>query len=291
MNKFKDIERVMIFLELVKGCDNQPCPSYKTLCNLDGTGVSFMNEDTLKEITKQINTQKENLESIGRVDIWAYGCGDTLIHPNFDTMVNLLKDIPFEKTVAVDSNCWKDNNGWGDIMTPVVLFKEGSFDIKELQPITEKWNKHFKDVRFGFILKTLSPELLDEIRKIQCNYEFVKVRSFHHVPLGMDLNCNDIYRYQRTEIKIDLKIQNVTRIPCEDKKAIRVMYRQDGSLRRCLISTTEKTSLNEFLMGDLSDCAICFPQMAGEQMLIFPDKIIVVEKARCVSDLTFDSIS
>ena len=286
MNKFPNIERVMIFIELVRGCENKACPSFKTLCNLgDGARLRFMSESVLEQIIDELLLNRKELKAIGRVDIWAYGCGDSLLHPGLDEAAKKLSVLPFEKTIAIDCNCWRDNTGWGDVFNPVVLFKEGSFDINEIGPLTKKWNKHFKNCRFGFILKNLSNKLLSEIRKIEANHPFIKARSFHHVPLGMNLNYKDIWRYERQSIGIDPSIKNVSRIDCTDKRAIRIMFRSDGSLRRCLVSTTEKTNFKEFLMdNELLDCSVCFPHMAGEQMLIFPDKIIIQEKARCVSD-------
>lgn len=283
--KNSEIERVMIFIELVNGCNNTACPSYKTLCSLSDNPIQFMSKETLSSVVADILENEQALRSIGRVDIWAYGCGDTLLHPELNEMCDLLKLIPFKKTVAIDSNCWRDDIEYGKTLSPVILFKEGSFDIKSLPDIAKKWSKNFSAPRFGFILKTLTQEMVDGIRSIQpwWNYPFAKIRSFHHTPLGENINYKTIDQYIRPEIKVDEGIK-IEKIENTDKKAIRVMYRNDGTLRRCLVSTTEKKTLSEFLEGDLSDCARCWPYMAGEQLLIFPDKILCMDKSRCVSD-------
>ena len=285
MKKLKDVERVMVFIELVKGCDNTVCPSYHTLCGLDETTLRYMSPEQLEEIVESIKENKDALENIGRVDIWAYGCGDTLLHPDLDKMATILSKIPYKKTIAIDSNCWRDNTGWGDFMQPVVLFKEGSFSQDSIYSIARKWNKEFNAPRFGFILKTLTQDYIEKIRNFQCfwNYPFIKVRSFHHVPLGTEIDYTTIAQYSRPPINIGAGL-DVQVVPTLDKKGIRCMYRFDGTLRRCLVSTTEKTSLSEFLQGDLQDCEHCWPYMAGEQILIFPDKILKMESARCVSD-------
>ncbi len=277
----EQIDRVMIFIELVKGCTNEKCESFGTLCSIDKTEPQFMSEDTLNVIIDDILHNSHI--ALNRVDIWTYGCGDPLLHPQLDKMAKLLKRLPYKKTIAIDSNCWRENTGWGDLLAPVVLFKEDSFKIDELSEITSKWNANFNGPRFGFILKRLAQEVLDAIREIQSNHGFIKARSFHYVPLGSEINYKTITNYQRPPMVIEAGIE-VERMPCPDKKAIRIMYRVDGSLRRCLVSTTEKKSLAEFLEGDLSDCDQCFPYMGGEQLLIFKDKVLLMEKARCVSD-------
>lgn len=283
MKNLLGIDRVMLFLELVKGCTNSKCPSFKTQCSFDGDyGLEFMSQETLQKIINEI-MEYEYIGNSVRVDIWAYGCGDSLLHPNLDVMAKIIQQLPYKKTIAIDSNCWKQNTGWGNILAPVVLFKEGSFEPDQLSQISKKWNYAFNGPQFGFILKTLTVEMLRAIRSFQWNRPFVKVRSFHYVPLGTNMDYHIIGQYSRPDIVIDPDIP-ISRIQCLDKKAIRVMYRYDGSLRRCLISSSPKTSLSEFLDGDLSDCDQCFPHMAGEQLLIFRDKIILIEKARCVSD-------
>jgi hypothetical protein len=280
------VERVMIFIELVKGCSNTACPSYKTLCaRTDDQATQFMTKDTLSNIIDDVLSNQEKLESIGRVDIWAYGCGDTLLHPDLDDMAELLSLIPFKKTVAVDSNCWRDNSGWGNVLSPVVLFKEGAFGPATLIETAKKWTQNFSSPRFGFILKTLTPEILTLMRSIEpwWNYPFVKARSFHYVPLGAELSLNQLKEAVRPDIVIDSNI-NIENIGCTDKKAIRVMYRVDGTTRRCLVSGLTKGGLSNYLTGDLSDCAECFPHMGGEQILVYPQKVLRMQKARCVSD-------
>ena len=281
----ENIERVMIFVELVKGCNNIACPSFHTLCGLDEPGLRFMSASQLEKIVQEISDNAQQLEQIGRVDIWAYGCGDTLLHPKLDEMAKILAVLPYKKTIAIDSNCWRENTGWGNLMQPVILFKDGSFTTDSMQKSVRKWSQEFNAPRFGFILKELDNEMVDTIRSIQTfwNYPFAKIRSFHYVPLGGNIDYHTINQYKRPPININGGL-NIETIPCPDKKAIRCMYRVDGSMRRCLVSTTTKTNLNEFLWGDLSDCSECWPHMAGEQILIFPDKILRMESARCVSD-------
>jgi hypothetical protein len=281
----KDIERVMIFIEIVRGCNNKACPSYNVLCSTEDKLPEFMSEKTLNLITQEILNNKERLSMVGRVDIWAYGCGDTLLHPALDEISKMLQIIPFKKTVAIDSNCWRENTGWGNTLSPVILFKEGSFDPSTLSDTAQRWTRTFPSPRFGFILKTLTPEIVSAIRNFQSwwNYPFIKIRSFHHVPLGLDIGPEDVSKFCRPDIIVmdGLEIED---IPMQDKKAIRVMYRVDGSLRRCLVSAESKGNLSAFLDGDLSDCAKCWPTMAGEQILVFPGKILRIKKARCVSD-------
>lgn len=282
----KNIERVMLFIELVKGCSNTVCPSYNTLCGRkDDQAIKFMSPEILTEIVQEIIENKEKLEQIGRVDIWAYGCGDTLLHPDLDEMAEILKLLPYKKTVAVDSNCWRENTGWGNILSPVVLFKEGAFDPATLPAIAQKWVTEFNNPRFGFILKSLTTNIVSAMRSIEpwWGYPFVKARSFHYVPLGEDITPEQITKYDRPPITIsgDLAIEE---IPCNDKKAIRMMFRVDGEKRRCLVSSVCKGGLSEFLDGDLADCDQCFPHMGGEQILVYPNKILRMQKARCVSD-------
>lgn len=277
----KEIDRVMIFIELVDGCRNESCESFGTLCNISKSEPKFMSEDMLNIIIDDILHNSHI--ALNRVDIWAYGCGDSLLHPQLDRMAELLKRLPYKKTIAIDSNCWRENTGWGDILAPVVLFKEDSFKIDELLEITTRWNENFNGPRFGFILKRLTPKIVSAIREIQSNHGFVKARSFHYIPLGTEMDYETVMNYRRPPMLIDPSIK-IERLPNPDGKALRVMYRADGSLRRCLVSTTKKKSLSEFLEGDLSDCDQCFPHMGGEQLLIFKDKILCFEKSRCVSD-------
>ena len=69
--------RLIVFVELVRGCDNVKCPSWGKVCDYDGK--YFMSKQTLLSAISQIN-QTANL-GFKKIDLWAYGCGDSLDHP------------------------------------------------------------------------------------------------------------------------------------------------------------------------------------------------------------------
>jgi len=105
--------RLIAFVELVRGCNNIDCPSFGTVC--DYNGQQYMTENTLNEIINDFKQTLKEKNPFEVIDIWAYGCGDSLDHPNLTNILKLLK-TSFDKigkiSMAIDCHRNIPNGDW-----------------------------------------------------------------------------------------------------------------------------------------------------------------------------------
>jgi len=275
MRDSRSVGRLIVFIELVHGCENKDCPSFKKgLCKYDG--LSIMSMDTLRNVILEIHKAKEELKTFKEVVIWPYGCGDSMQHPQFELCIQALYEAfpQYPISVSVDSHAFKYIPGsWNDVCKVKVMHKLPKGDT--WLPDALKWNGSYKNISHGFILDEITVKFLESLKKLPLS-QLKKGRSFHIVDFGAD----NPDRCQKTPIMIDPDVRLTTKI-YDGYLAKRTMFSYDGSVRRCLVAGTGYKTFEALVKDDLDFCCRCFAKSAGDLIIFNEDGSIILEEFGC----------
>lgn len=272
--------RLIVFVELVRGCDNTKCPSYGHVCDYDGK--YFMSEETLLNAIAQINQTM----SLGfkKIDLWAYGCGDSLDHPDLGWMLRLIQknlDDRIKVSMSIDSQrSFKDGLWWSFLDHIKIVHKNppDNWDVRAYEimshsgydiPIEHKLIT--RKVTRGIVHSAWRVLRFDNVPKVTAS-------TLHDVPLGKER----VDQIKRVPFKIDPSVM-YSKAPYSGLMAKRAMFAYDGSLRTCLIETSTHGSLMSHLLAD-DACADCFKKMGSQLIQFGNESVHLMDLCNCVSD-------
>lgn len=276
----RGVGTAIIFIELVHGCNQSKCPSWGTVCKYTD-GMHFMSDHTLERVLDEIESCKDILNQFQKVDLWPYGNGDPVQHPQLSRMLKTIHErLPYQISLSVDSNSFIP---CGEFIKHTRMKIMHKFPQNGWLQTAERWNREYGgQVQHGVITNNISYNLWQEI--MQSGGQGIKKgRTFLTIPFGGNQLPNELPTYRRVSFEIDKRIP-VERNLYSGSLAKRTMFKWDGSLRRCLVAGTTARTFRELLSGDVSLCAKCFADTGGELANFHKDKIIVEEFACCVSD-------
>lgn len=280
----RGVGTAIIFIELVRGCDNFLCPSWGKVCSASSK-MHYMSEETLGKILPQILDCQEVLYQYDKVDIWPYGCGDPTKHPEFKKMLAKIRTtLPEEwaMSLSVDSHSRISCGDFAEYTRMKIMHKLPDKNGEWLER-ADWWNQEYgNQVQHGFITNTVSYKLWQDI--LSCGGMGTKKgRTFLTIPFGGTRSPDELPSYKRVNFRISNKIP-VVRHLYTGALAKRTMFAWDGSLRQCLVAGTGKRTFRELLEEPVNRCARCFENTGGELINFLDDHVEVEEFACCVSD-------
>jgi hypothetical protein len=271
--------RLIMFLELVRGCNNTECPSYGTVCKYGEQ--KYITENTINDIGKEFRTclNKENPFEV--IDIWAYGCGDSLDHPDLETMLKTVRnnfgDVG-KISMAIDSRrTVPKQNNWVKYMDKIKIIHKipESFDWIDR---AKMWSQLPIQMSHKLITNHISTSLWNQYK----NNPFItelKIVPWHDIELG----TNNPTFTQRKSFTYDDSVPVILG-EYTGRPVRRIMTCYDGSLRRCLVSPTNHQSLNDLILGADNVCRECFPLTGGQLAKFYDDHVKITNAVNCVSD-------
>lgn len=270
--------RLIVFLELVRGCNNSDCPSWGDVCKYDG--LRFMTKETLQKSIEEIRSTLEGEHPFQRVDLWAYGCGDSLEHPDMVVMLDMIKGGLGKYGVlsmAIDSRREVPSGDWYTHLDKIkIIHKQPeAFDWKYA---ASKWSMLPIPMSHKLITNHITEEMWWWWKNCGIAKE-LKAVPWHNVKLGTD-NPEFIQRAKFTfDESVPVVAEAYPGLPVR-----RVMISWDGSLRRCLVSPTKHESIKSLILGKDDICETCFPLTGAELAKFCEDHVVVTPSASCVSD-------
>jgi hypothetical protein len=269
--------RLILFLELVRGCNNVECPSWGSVCQYDGQ--QYMSLETLGRVSKEV---KEAIEDFPfkTVDIWTYGCGDSLDHPEVDKMLNVVRkefDSVGKISMAIDSHRDVLPGKWWKYLDKVkIIHKQAeTFDW-----VTEarKWSTLPRQMSHKLITNKITKSMWKSWKEEDFITE-LKAVPWHDIQLATD---SPVFT-QRANISFEEGVP-FKEGPYPGFPVRRAMINWDGTIRRCLVSPTEYTSIHELITGPDKVCYTCFPLTGGGLAKFYDDCVVSTPSANCVSD-------
>jgi len=272
--------RLIVFLEVVNGCNNKECPSWGTVC--PPREQKFMTPKVIWDLKAKMSKVFKKSNPFEIIDIWAYGNGDTLDHPNLTEMLQLIKSelgVFGKISTAIDSR--------RDI--PKIHKWYISLDkIKIIHKLPETFNwieraKYWATIPVKMSHKLITNKLTSQMWQIWGNgngfITELKAVPFHNIVLGTDnpqFTQRDRFTWEKG-------------LPAEygpypGRPVRRVLITWDGKYRRCLVSPTKHKTLEDLFLGGDEICYECFPLTGSELAKFYPDKVVITPSANCVSD-------
>lgn len=281
-DSFKKTTRLIIFLELVEGCNNTLCPSWERVCSeTNKGGQKFMSEGMLQKIINEINSTLSKKHDFEVVDLWLYGNGDTLDHPKLEEMFSYIKEKlqhPVKISMAIDSRRNILHGGWYKYFDKIKM-------IHKL-PKTFNWVERAKlwaeALPIKMSHKLITNNLTVDMWEAWKGEDFIKELKavpFHNIILGTK---NPIFT-QREKFTVGESV------PFEygnypGRVVRRSLIKWNGKLRRCLVSPTKYETIEELFLNPDDICPTCWPLTGSELAKFYEDKIIITPSANCVSD-------
>ena len=244
-------ENLVAMVELVRGCENTGCPSYGRNCQEDA--IEFMSLDTLNGLAKILLGVTEHFED---VQIYPYGRGDTLLHPNLTAMlircrewfpdasislsIDSMREIPEDDLWLVPLNGISISHKLPEI--PGSNWISRAYNWSNAYSLTE--------VKHRLIVKHITKALIEEIASIEKDFTSITIAPFHEVPFG---DPEPEY-LQREQLFIEYGVQYSS--VEKNVKFERVMFDVNGDLRTCILAPAYSQNIVEHLTGD-KPCNIC----------------------------------
>lgn len=312
-------KRLIVFLELVRGCNNSECPSWNVVCKQ--SDQQYMTSNMLSKISMNIKKTLSTNNPFEIVDFWAYGNGDTLDHPNLVEMLKLLKTELGDYgriSMAIDSRrkmpghyCKGkivDHNSpsrWllkcdtcGALFEGVTSASRGSWvednewwkyldKIKIIHKLPETFDwvsraKEWSNIPIKMSHKLITNHLSNDMWKAWKTESFItelKAVPWHNIELGTD---NPIFT-QRESFTYDKDVPvNYGEYPGLPVRRSLIGY--DGSLRRCLVSPTKYKKIKDLFLDGDDVCPKCWPLTGSELAKFYDDRLTITPSANCVSD-------
>lgn len=272
--------RLIVFLELVDGCKNKKCPSWGSVCT--PRSQNFMSEETLNRVISEMKQVFDAKHPFEVIDLWTYGNGDSLDHPELEKMLWIIKKElgHYAKiSMAIDSSRKNIACHWWRFMDKVkIIHKQPASDwIGRAYYWRGEIDKHIP-MSHKLITNHISKEMWDTWKRDSCLKE-LKAVPWHNIKLGTD---NPIFT-QRESFTFEPGVP-VERGPYPGRPVRRSLIKWDGGLRRCLVSPTQKTTIKDLFLTKDDVCPTCWPLTGSELVKFYEDKIVVTSSANCVSD-------
>jgi hypothetical protein len=270
--------RLIVFMELVRGCNNVDCPSWGVVCKY-GTQKS-MTMDTLKKVNSGIAEALDQPHPFEVVDLWTYGCGDSLDHPELPEMLKAVReDLGHlgKISMAIDSRRDMVEGNWWKYLDKVKI-------IHKL-PDTFDWvsrAKYWSKLPIKMSHKLITNKLTNEMWDIWKNSGFItelKAVPWHDIELGTERPTLT----KRNNIVCETGFPSAPG-PYPGRPVRRAMINWDGSLRRCLVNGTQHISIKDLFLGDDEVCKECFPLTGGGLAKFYENQVTLTPSATCVSD-------
>jgi hypothetical protein len=273
-----------MFLELTRGCDNRACPSWGTVC--DYPEVHFMKSEVLDRATTELHEVLDGEHPFEVVDVWAYGCGDSLDHPALGDMLHRIHDRLGDKgklSLATDSRRSIPGGDWWRALDKIKVIHKQPDDY-DWADAARRWSEALPGL-------PMSHKLI--VSKITCKHwdtwrsqvvaggpiTELKAVPWHDIPLGTDSP-----RFKpRVQITVEEGVPWRAE-PYPGRPVRRVMIAWDGSLRRCLVCPTRHETVRDLVLGEDTICNTCFPLTGGNLVKFHDDYVSVTPSASCVSD-------
>jgi len=279
MNKHIEPTRLIMFLELVKGCKNAECPSFGTVCKQ--TEQRYMSLSTLLDIAKEVKSAlKEKEPKFEVVDLWTYGNGDTFDHPAFQEMLQVVRLLfpDFKLSMAIDSRRDCPEGDWWQYLDKVKMIHKlpETFDWLER---ARYWAHRVPiDMSHKLITNHLSSSMWKTWKKVVWVKE-LKAVPWHNIELGTD---KPVFTQRETfTCDSDIPVENG---PYPGRPVRRALIRHNGKPRRCLVSPTSHKTITKLLLGGDDVCPECWPLTGSELAKFYEDKIVITPSSNCVSD-------
>lgn len=270
--------RLIIFLELVNGCMNSSCPSWNVVCKQ--TKQSYMSKETLIQSCKQIKDVLKNNDLFKIVDLWTYGNGDSLDHPEFYEMIKIIRDEIGEYgkiSTAIDSRREILPGNWYKLFDKIKIIHKlpHTFDWISRAKL---WSEVPVSMSHKLITNRITKEMWN-IWKSGCYITELKAVPWHNIVLGTDSPVF-LQREKFTwEDDIPIEYGPYPGIPVR-----RSLVTWNGKLRRCLVSPTKYQNIKDLFLECDDICQECFPLTGSELCKFYSDKIVITPSANCVSD-------
>lgn len=269
--------RLIIFLELVRGCNNKECPSWGSVCKYDGQ--HYMELKTISQIAEQLKEVLKD-DPFEVVDLWTYGCGDSLDHPEIDKVLKRVRQDLGDSckiSMAIDSRRDILKGTWWTNLSKIKIIHKipESFDWLSS---AKKWSSLPIPMSHKLITNHITNDMW-HIWKTSGFIEEMKAVPWHDIALGTD---SPVFT-KRSKMRFDPELPVVAEA-YPGKPVRRMMISYDGSLRRCLISPTSYQTIKKLAFGKEDVCQTCFPLTGGELVKFHDDYISVTPSANCVSD-------
>jgi hypothetical protein len=272
-------QRLILFLELVRGCNNKECPSWGTVCKYGPE--RFMEEDVLHYFANEFHGVIEKYNPFQVIDIWCYGCGDSLDHPNLSKMLSLAREY-FGKygklSMAIDSRRDIPPGRWYTPMDTLKLIHKMPESYDWLSR-AKYWDSLEINKSHKVLTNHISKHLWDTWLNNKAWMKEFKAVGWHDIELGSD---NPILT-QRQPITCDEGLPAI-RENYYGRRVRRVMFNWDGSLTRCLVHPTKHKTVHDLILGGDDICNTCFPLTGGELVKFYDDHFTITPSVNCVSD-------
>jgi hypothetical protein len=312
--------RLIIFMELVRGCQNVDCPSWGVVCKYEEQ--TFVTSETLNASCQKIKEVLAHTNPFEVIDIWAYGCGDSLDHPHLCEMLSIMKsqlgdlgkmsmaidsrrEVPghFCKGAIVDEDL--SRNRWLiRCHTCDQVFEGVSSNSQGAWVADSMWYSYLDKIKI--IHK--KPEEFDWLARaktwsalpITMSHKLITNRitgdmwdAWKHEPFLKELKAVPWHDIELgTSAPIFTKREKIlcdTDVPSKEgpypgRPVRRIMVNWDGSLRRCLVSPTQYSNLHDLILGEDRVCQTCFPLTGGGLAKFYEDHVLLTPSASCVSD-------
>ena len=280
MEETEGKKRIILFLELVRGCRNKQCPSWGVVC--PEVEQEVMTDETLAKVLPEI--QRALRSSVfDRVDIWPYGCGDSLDHPRLADMLYEIRHALASLgriSMAIDSRRELKHGEWHTHLDKVKIIHKNQEEFDWFGR-AKAWSQILPEIEMShkFVTNEISKATWNKWLDNQEFLQELKAVSFHNVVIGSD---NPILNLRDT-IKIASEVPVIVG-PYPGMPVCRTMIRWDGSPRRCLIAPTSHKTIYDLITGEDDICKTCFP-LTGTGLARFQsDQIYITPSATCVSD-------
>lgn len=272
--------RLIIFLELVKGCKNTECPSFGTVCKQ--TEQRYMSMDTLLDIAKEVKSALKRKEpKFEVVDLWTYGNGDTFDHPSFQKMLETTRTLfpDFKLSMAIDSRRDCPKSDWWGYLDKVKMIHK----LPETFDWLDRALYWATRVPINMSHKLITNHLSADMWKTWINnaswLRELKAVPWHNIELGIE---NPVFT-KREKFTVD------TLVPFEygpypGRPVRRALIQHNGEPRRCLVSPTKHETITELLLGGDDICPECWPLTGSELAKFYEDKLVITPSSNCVSD-------
>lgn len=275
-------QRLILFIELVRGCNNTTCPSHGVICKFSRSQP--MNLNVLSRAVGETGKVLAGEHSFGKVDIWPYGVGDTLDHPRLDEALGIVHaglGRYGEVSMAIDSlRQIPSNTHWLHNMDKIKISHKAP-ETYDWEARAREWARLPIEMSHKLITNRITREIWEAWLRLSAEGVITELKAvpWHSIPLGED----DPPLTLRSKMQFDDGLP-VVRIEYQGLPLHRAMICHDGSLRRCLVKPTEHTTIQHLLLGSDEFCKICFPITGGEMLKFYNERITVSGSSTCVSN-------